>query len=422
LSILDDIVFIIDEDGYVIFSNIEGLNAFNYHNGNDTENLRFTEIPTILKTIDLAEMLKGRAVHVKDLLVKQLPYDISIALHKNQENNGKRLFITKMTDSSKPKESIKHISLESQGIVGASKIFKDTLNHAKILAQNNGLLLITGESGSGKEIVADLIHKCSHRNNAKYQKINCSALTETLLESELFGYEKGAFTGALEAKKGLLEECNGGTVLLDEIGYISLRMQAVLLRVLQDQQIRRLGGTTNIQCDIRFIVLSNINLKEAIDRGDFREDLYHRLNVFPLEMPPLRKRGNDSIELTYHFCKKHQTSLGKKITFIDQDAIDRIFFYEWPGNVRELENTIQRAMLTSKEGIITAEDIVLGSDTKKQDQLQHDNSLKKRLHAYEYRILRSALTQCEYNISKTARFLEIPKQTLFNKIKRFNLH
>jgi len=137
------------------------------------------------------------------------------------------------------------------------------------------------------------------------------------LESELFGYEKGAFTGALEAKKGLLEECNGGTVLLDEIGYISLRMQAVLLRVLQDQQIRRLGGTTNIQCDIRFIVLSNINLKEAIDRGDFREDLYHRLNVFPLEMPPLRKRGNDSIELTYHFCKKHQTSLGKKITFID---------------------------------------------------------------------------------------------------------
>jgi two-component system response regulator PilR (NtrC family) len=247
------------------------------------------------------------------------------------------------------RDAAQHNSLEN--IIGKSDPVEKLKQIVKTVASTSSTILIRGESGTGKELVARAVHACSARANGPFVCVNCGAFPETLLESELFGYVKGAFTGASQNKRGLLEAANGGTIFLDEISEMSLSMQVKLLRVLQERCIRPVGGTTETSIDVRVIAASNKDLEDMIANNAFRDDLYYRLSVIPINVPPLRERGEDVELLANHFLKKYAASMGKAIHRIEPESIKLLKGYDWPGNVRVLENTIERAvaMETSDE-------------------------------------------------------------------------
>ena len=236
-------------------------------------------------------------------------------------------------------------------LIGKSKNMQELFKMIEVVSATNSTVLITGESGTGKELVAKAIHLNSPRSEDAFVSVNCGAFTETLLESELFGYMRGAFTGAVANKKGLFEVADKGTIFLDEIGDTSLAMQVKLLRVLQERTIRRVGGTEEIPVDVRIIAATNRDLSEMVAEGQFREDLFYRIRVIPLELPPLRHRRDDIPLLADHFLSRLNTSMGKKIDRMSDEALKKIESYEWPGNVRELENAMERAFIleTSNE-------------------------------------------------------------------------
>ncbi len=233
-------------------------------------------------------------------------------------------------------------------IVGASSALKRVLHQAGIVAETDSTVLITGETGTGKERVARGIHEISLRRGRPFIKLNCAAIPTGLLESELFGHEKGAFTGAISQKMGRLEAADQGTLFLDEIGEIPLELQPKLLRVLQDQEFERLGGTRTIRVNARLVAATNCNLREAVDQRLFRSDLYYRLNVFPLHLPALRERREDIPLLVRHFVEKAAARLNKRIDFIPDEAITTMLQWNWPGNIRELENFIERSVILSE--------------------------------------------------------------------------
>ena len=235
-------------------------------------------------------------------------------------------------------------------IISRSTTFHQTLRQVEQVASTHSTVLITGESGTGKELIARSIHQLSKRSNRPMIKVNCAALPTNLIESELFGHEKGAFTGALSRKKGRFELASGGTLFLDEIGEMPMELQAKLLRVLQEGEFERLGGGETINVDVRIISATNRNLLKEIEDGNFREDLYYRLNVFPLHCPPLRERKEDIPLLVQHFCKKFESKTGRRITNIPQKVLKRLAQYDFPGNIRELENIIERAVILSSRG------------------------------------------------------------------------
>jgi len=250
--------------------------------------------------------------------------------------------------------------IEAPDVVAESPKMKEVLSMIRKIAVTNVTVLIIGESGTGKELIADLIHNLSPRKEKPFLKINCAAIPEGLLESELFGYEKGAFTGADRLKIGVFEIANGGSLFLDEIGDMPLSLQSKLLRVLQDGSFLRVGGTREIRVDVRIIAATNRNLKELIEKGKFREDLYWRLNVFPIILPPLRERRDDIIPLAKHFLRKYSHKLGKKeVKEISREAIERLMSYSFPGNIRELEHIIERAVILAENELITKEDLQL---------------------------------------------------------------
>jgi two-component system response regulator PilR (NtrC family) len=229
-------------------------------------------------------------------------------------------------------------------IVGTSSAMQQLKNTIRMVASTGSTVMIHGESGTGKELVARAVHTCSPRAGEPFTSINCGAFPETLLESELFGYVKGAFTGAVQNKRGLFEVSTGGTIFLDEIGEMTLTMQVKLLRVLQERSIRPVGGTTEIPIDVRVIAATNKALDAAVADGQFREDLYYRLSVIPIEVPPLRERPDDVELLANHFLKKYAPAAGKSIRSIRPESIEALRDYDWPGNVRQLENAIERAV------------------------------------------------------------------------------
>ena len=234
-------------------------------------------------------------------------------------------------------------------IVGSSLALKRVLDHAEIVANTDATVLITGETGTGKERVARAIHLMSSRRDRNFIKLNCAAIPTGLLESELFGHEKGAFTGAVSQKIGRLELADKGTLLLDEIGEIPLELQPKLLRVLQDQEFERLGGTRTIRSDMRLIAATNRDLMQAVEEKEFRSDLFYRLNVFPLHLPALRERREDIPLLIRHFVKKCAERLNKRIDFIPDEAVEAMMHWTWPGNIRELENFIERSVILSQD-------------------------------------------------------------------------
>ncbi len=235
-----------------------------------------------------------------------------------------------------------------EDIICQSEVFKDVLRHVEQVASTDATVLVLGETGTGKELIVRAVHSISARQDRPLVKVNCAALPANLIESELFGHEKGAFTGALARKIGRFELANGGTIFLDEIGELPLDLQIKLLRVLQEKEFERLGNPKTISVDVRVIAATNRDLEQAIEKGTFREDLFYRLNVFPIHIPPLRKRKEDIPLLVNHFVQKYSTKVGKRIDTVSQNVMERLQAYQWPGNVRELENILERAVIISR--------------------------------------------------------------------------
>jgi DNA-binding NtrC family response regulator len=308
----------------------------------------------------------------------------------------------------------KVVSLENiEDIVGNSKAMIKVLKEVENVAQSNSSVIITGESGTGKELIARAIHSNSARKFFPLVTVHCGALSEDLLESELFGHEKGAFTGALFNRKGRFEMADGGTIFLDEIATISGKMQIELLRVLESKTFVRVGGNKEIKSDFRVICATNRNLKKLVEEGTFREDLYYRLNVVNITIPPLRERREDIPMLVQHFIKKYCTSMSRDLISIDPAALKRIEEYDFPGNVRELENMIERAIVVGNGKEIRLKDLPLEKDiiTDSNDSLSE----------LEKKYVLQTLNKYNWNISRSAKALKIDRVTMYNKIKKYNL-
>ncbi len=309
------------------------------------------------------------------------------------------------------------------GMIGYSPAMQRVFNMIEMVAKADFTVLITGESGTGKELVARAIHNLSERKDKPFVVVNCGAIPESLLESELFGHKKGAFTGAVSDKKGRFELANGGTVFLDEIGELPLTLQVKLLRVLQDKTIQPVGSDRDVRLDIRIVAATNADLKEKVKDGTFREDLFYRLNVINIELPPLREREEDVILLAQFFMDKFSQQTGKKIVAISEDAVDKLKSYDWPGNVRELENTILRAVVICDSTIIRGEHIVFESIGKGQDQtkLALPDSLKKAKEIIEKELVTRVLKKTRWNISLAAKILEISRPQLYQLIEKHQI-
>jgi DNA-binding NtrC family response regulator len=303
----------------------------------------------------------------------------------------------------------------SSEIVGNSPAMQKLYAAIETVAPTDATVLVTGESGTGKELVARAIHAGSTRRFHPLVAIHCGALTETLLESELFGHEKGAFTGAQYRKKGKFEVAEGGTVFLDEIGDISLKTQTDLLRVLQEREITRVGGHQPIKVDFRCVAATNKDLQQLIKEGKFRPDLYYRLNVFSIELPALRDRRADIPMLVDFFVKKYATQMNRRIVRVSPSAMSVLQQYDWPGNVRELENTVERAIVVARDPELREEDFAI----KIEPRAMAAGDLPRTLDEIEKTHILRVLEECNYNQTRAAEVLRIDRVTLHNKLKRY---
>jgi two-component system nitrogen regulation response regulator NtrX len=309
---------------------------------------------------------------------------------------------------------------ERYEIIGESKPMRLLYEQIIRVAPTNGRVLITGETGTGKELVARAIHRNSRRANGPFIKVNCAAIPEELIESELFGHEKGAFTGAISTKVGKFEQAHGGTLFLDEIGDMSLSTQAKVLRTLQENEIQRVGGGKVIKVDVRVIAATNKDLEKEIREGRFREDLFYRINVIPLHVPPLRERKEDIPLLTDHFIRQFCRENGKRLKSISPEALKLLQRYDWPGNVRELRNIIERLIIMVEGDEISAEDVASAISVRKGISTE-GKSLREIVSEYEKRLILEALERNNWNISKTARELKMDRANLHRKLRGWKL-
>jgi Nif-specific regulatory protein len=306
-------------------------------------------------------------------------------------------------------------------LIGTSGPMRQLYEEVTRVAGTSTTVLIRGESGTGKELIAQAIHEYSPRAQKAFVKVNCAALPETLVESELFGHERGAFTGAQQRKKGRFELATGGTLFLDEIGELSLAMQVKLLRVLQEREFERVGGTDPVRIDVRVIAATNRDLEQALANLSFREDLYYRLNVFPILIPPLRARAADVLPLAEHFAQKFAREHEKAITGISPSAIDILFRYHWPGNVRELENTMERAVLLADGEVIERDHLPPTLQTVDAPAPLVSTSLSGAVQAFERSLIEDALRSTEGNRSRAARLLSTTERVLSYKARKYGI-
>ncbi len=331
-----------------------------------------------------------------------------------------------------------NISNAHEDLIGKSPAINKVVTTAQKIARNPSLTtLITGESGTGKEVIARLIHSASPSVKQPFVDINCGAIPENLLESELFGYEKGAFTGANNRKQGLFELANGGTIFLDEIGNISTNIQAKLLKVVESKRFRRINGLQEIKVSTRIIAATNVNLEEAVRDGNFREDLYYRLNVYQINLPPLRERDGDSVILAQHFIDSFNQEYDRKIKGLAPSAKEFIQNYHWPGNIRELKNAIERAVLVESEEWVEADDLSVDSEQARSSARVNDTPKVTTVdlnfanfeipdegipfEEIERNIILSALEKADGNISKAARLLRINRGKFRYRLERLGL-
>lgn len=326
------------------------------------------------------------------------------------------------------KEHLKEQSAECK-MVGSSRALSELRDMVFQVAKSDATILITGESGTGKELVANLLRESSNRKNKPFLKINCNTISDSLLESDLFGHEKGSFTGADSKRMGKFEVVDGGTIFLDEIGDISPRMQAALLRVLQDGEIIRVGGNTPIKIDVRVIAATNRELASMVQEGTFRLDLFYRLNIINISIPPLRERKEDLIDLTTHFIRKYRQAFKKDINFLPQSILERLIEHDWPGNVRELENVIQRAVLMAKNNIITENELFFDLQPHNKEQSTQENYLQKLdghtlkdiVADVEKDVITYVLEKNRGNVAHTVEQLDIGKTALYDKMRRYEI-
>ncbi len=306
-------------------------------------------------------------------------------------------------------------------MVGESEPMKRVYNLVDMVADSDVTVLLTGESGTGKELVARAIHHKSPRADGPFVTLNCGALPENLFESELFGYEKGAFTGAISNKMGRFELADGGTLLLDEVGELSLKSQVDFLRVLETKEFRRLGGTKIVKVDTRIIAATNRNLEEAVKRGDFREDLYYRLNVVPVRLPPLRERGDDIPLLVDRFLNEFSALHHRAPKDLSQDAMRLLRLYAWPGNIRQLRNLMERMVVTVKDPVVLPEHLPEDIQASKEDRRTMVVALGSSLDDIEREVIRRTLTEVTNHREKAAKLLGISLRALQYKIKEYGI-
>lgn len=317
------------------------------------------------------------------------------------------------------KEHIANIST-SYNFIGRSKVAMELREKAKLMGNADSPVLITGETGTGKEVLANLVHRNSRRANKPFVCINCGALNENLIESELFGNEKGAFTGAESMKKGYFEVADGGTIFFDEIGELSFAMQVKLLRVIQEKSFERVGGTKSIKSDFRIIAATNRDLKEEVAENHFRADLYYRINVLPIEIPPLRERKEDIEILCDNFRAFYSHEMNKRVNPFNEKIIERLRDYSWPGNVRELRNIIERLVVLSVNGEVDIYDLpeeIRGND----ELLEPDNTIKSVVESAEFEYIKDIIDQCDGNITRAAEIIGVSRQHLYRKINKYNI-
>ncbi len=375
------------------------------------------EIVTIMMTafgsIDTAiEAMKSGAYHyiVKPFKNEEMVLIVKRAMEKanlKKENTVLR------------RELNKTFNLES--IIGKSPAMNSVFELIKLVASAGANVLITGESGSGKELVARALHNSGERKNKSFVPLNCTAIPENLLESELFGHVKGAFTGAVGDKKGLFEEANGGTLFLDEIGDLSLALQAKLLRVLQDKQIRPVGGTQSKQVDVRIIAATHRDLKIMVKDGLFREDLFYRLNVIPIKVPALRERMEDVPLLVDGFIAKFAAQNNSQVKSIAPEAMALLMAHPWPGNVRELENVIERAMVLSRGSLIEKSVVLDSALQEAKENVEQLYSDRPTLEKLEERYIKIILSEVEHKKDEAARILGVSRRTLYRKERLYGI-
>ena len=346
-------------------------------------------------------------------------------LSKPVDHDELLLTITKATALHRQRldAEVSRRSRETQGrvtVIAESGAMKNALRLAETVARaGSTTVLLEGETGVGKEVIARFVHAGSSRASAPLQALNCAAVPEQLVESELFGHEKGAFTDAKNSRKGLFEIADGGTVVLDEIGEVPLSLQAKLLRFLEERTLRRLGGVREIAVDVRIIALTNRSLKDLVARGQFREDLYYRLNVFPIRVPALRERAEDVVPLATHFARHYGRTCGKRVEGLSADLKERLTQYQWTGNVRELRNVIERAVILENGPILSGSSIILGADAAPAVEIARQEDPIIPLDQMEFAMVTRAVRAAGGNQSKASRLLEITRDQLRYRVKRY---
>lgn len=437
IGILDTVSGILEDEGYSAFTAHDAESALNI--------LEKEEIDLVFLDVWLPGMSGIEAIKKIKEKDSQIPV-IMISGHGNIEIAVQAVKLGAFDFLEKPlsierivlttERALQFKNLEKENIklrssitkkyelVGNSQVMKKIKDQIELIARGDSRVLILGESGTGKELVARMIHSLSSRRDAPFVEVNCAAIPQELIESELFGHEKGAFTGAVDRKIGKFELANGGTLFLDEIGDMSLLTQAKLLRVIETQKFQRVGGTKDITVNVRIISATNKNITEEINRGNFREDLYYRLNVVPLYIPPLRERKEDIPELVNYFINEFCREKGWKRKTVESEAMKILQEYSWPGNVRELRNATERLMIMTVSDVIKVSDIentgIIRERIKEKTYFAYQ-TLREARDAFERDFILKKLKENRWNMTKTAEEIGIERSNLYKKIKSLGI-
>ncbi len=388
------------------------------------EDLSFVCVPVKLGTTVLGALSVDRAYAGEDVLGEDVRL---LSIIASMIAQAVRLRQSVMEERERLLEENRRLQSElgtryrPDNIVGKSQGMQAVYDAIAQVAGSETTVLVRGESGSGKELVAHAIHHAGPRRTKPYVKVNCAALPESVLESELFGHEKGAFTGAVSARKGRFELAQGGTIFLDEVGDLSTATQSKLLRVLQEREFERVGGTRSLRVDVRVIAATNRDLEALIPEGRFREDLYYRLNVFPIHIPPLRNRKSDILLLADHFVTRYAQANRKTVKRISTPAIDMLTAYHWPGNVRELENCIERAVLLTHDEVIHSHHLPPSLQTAEASDTVHRGTLRQELDRLERELVLDALKSARGNCARAARALGVSERVVGLRLKKYGI-